>query len=288
MGTKHDEERDPTASEKADSTYQLEPDDQLDQLDVDDHDEEDVDEDDSDDIFPKPPKKRKPTKAPNRRTFARARKFNREHSAAIRLLAAEKWSAKKIQVSCPLPGSWIATIQRVIDNNYSPADNEDSDCEHTELLQLYKDNWESQQAHQTKRGGGGGERGRRRPKPRQSKGINERTVRKSQVVGPTVHDKIPSTSNKSKTAKKPEEFGTTQLRAFLRELDETNMESMLHSLQEGGVGNDEAFRSILKWKNEEILEFLKQFEAFGRLKTFQWYSLKIGLIRMKEGEAGRV
>ncbi|KAH7915079.1 hypothetical protein BJ138DRAFT_1098197 [Hygrophoropsis aurantiaca] len=61
----------------------------------------------------------------------------------------------------------------------------------------------------------------------------------------------------------PEDPGTKKLRAFLRKLDEPNMNNLLHALQAGGICNDKEFYAISQWKNEELVEFLKELEDFA-------------------------
>ncbi|KAH7907627.1 hypothetical protein BJ138DRAFT_460783 [Hygrophoropsis aurantiaca] len=250
----------------------------------------DLDPDKVDEFDENPPPKRSivvaSTKKPHNTRLRRgaARKFDRKHRAAIRLLAADGWSPSVIKNSCPLDEAvGIMTIHKVIANGYVPADNVDSDCEYTQWVQAYKDKRkERRDVGRPTQGVGSvaqGPLGQR--KILRCGNIAEQRVQKTRVRGPSNAERHPAPE--SKTVKKPEEPGTRELRAFLRKFPgERNTEDFLWALGQGGISDDETFHAISKWNNKELVEFFKQFEESGWLNKFQWSSLKRGLLQLRK------
>ncbi|KAH7907626.1 hypothetical protein BJ138DRAFT_1182312 [Hygrophoropsis aurantiaca] len=269
MATNNGRYVDPTASEKADSSYEQD----------DGHDE--IDDEDDDANHPPPKRSLRKKRAPYYR--GATRKIDREHSATIRVLAAEGWSCLHITQGCTVNGVATSTVQRAMENNYSSPDNVESDYEHAVHVQAYKDKWEERRraGRSKRRGAGGPQGGLKQSKLHPSDDISERRVSRTRVRGPFAAE--PPPAPEPKTVKKPEEPNTRELRAFLRTLGESNMQTYLVALRKGGIRDDETFHAISMWNNEELVEFFKQFEDSGWLDKFQWSSLKRGLTQLKNG-----
>ncbi|KAH7926938.1 hypothetical protein BV22DRAFT_313038 [Leucogyrophana mollusca] len=185
------------------------------------------------------------------------RVFNRGHRAACRLLRAQGWSAKELKDSSPIAVGSMATITRALENDYKVPDNVASDDEHADYLQTYIDN-------------------------NTTPGVS--TVVSGAIQKAPARKRVqPSLATPPSFVRKPEKQDTIQIRAFLRNLDEPGMEGLLPALQAGGIREDKTFLAILKWSDEDITEFFRQFERSNRLTTFQWFCVKKGLTGLRSG-----